>query len=1611
MASTPAEKKSQLLDKVVNTLIERLPEQTAPMVEVFARQYYAGVAPEDVLDKDPEDLYGAVLSYWNFLLHRKPKTPSIRVYNPNLDENGWQSTHTIVDIATDDMPFLVDSVIMALNRHGLTVHLIIHPVIRVQRSEEGRLAAILAHEDSQGMAEATMHCEVDHQTDPALLQSIKDELIRVLRDIRVAVEDWRAMHQRLTEITDKLDTIELPQLQEDVEEDKAFLRWIAKNNFTFLGYREYDLTEINGQVELITVGHSGLGILREEGTPHSSPSFKELPLELRKLSLEPTLLVISKAKARSTVHRPVHLDYLGIKRYDANGKVTGEHRFLGLYTAMAYSMNPRSIPLLRNKITQVLQRSKLPMEGHAGKALQNILDTFPRDDLFQTTPDALLETAMGILHLQERQRLRLFVRKDIFHRFVSCLVYVPRERYNTALRLRMEDILMQAFNGTEATFNTQFSESILARVQFHIRTTPGQIPDYSVHELEEQMREAMLSWQDELHRSLLEQCGEEQGNELFRRYGDAFPAAYRDDVKSRTAVRDILRLETLSSRQPLAMHLYRPLEDTEGVLNFKLYGPERPMPLSQVLPMLEKLGLKVLAAWPYELCTQDGVKLWMIDFDMKQEQGMAVDVAEVKDIFQDAFARVWNNQMENDGFNRLVLGARIAWRDVVMLRAYCKYLLQIRVAFSQPYMQRTLIKHPDIAQLLAKLFHTRFDPALEDNREDNTAGLVNAINAALEQVSSLDEDRILRHFLTVLQATLRTNFFQADEQGQIKEYISFKFDPSKIPEMPLPRPMFEIFVYSPRVEAVHLRGGPVARGGLRWSDRLEDFRTEVLGLVKAQMVKNAVIVPVGSKGGFVVKHPPSASREALQQEVLFCYKTFMRGMLDITDNRVEDKIVPPRQVVRYDSDDPYLVVAADKGTATFSDVANGIALEYGFWLGDAFASGGSVGYDHKKMGITARGAWESVKRHFRELGMDIQNRDDFTVVGIGDMAGDVFGNGMLLSRHIKLLAAFNHLHIFLDPNPDPETSYQERERLFKLPRSSWEDYDASLISAGGGIHSRSAKSIPITPQVREALGINAAQLPPTELINRLLKAPVDLLWNGGIGTYVKAASETHADAGDKANDVLRINGNELNCKVVGEGGNLGLTQLARIEFARKGGKVLTDAIDNSAGVNCSDHEVNIKILLSQAVNNGDMTEKQRNRLLVEMTDEVAELVLRQNYLQPQAISITSSRAPKMLSDHSRVIRFLERSGRLNRTLEFLPDDEEIAERAADGQGLTPPELSVLLAYNKIILFEELVQSDVPEDPYLRRELLVYFPKPLRETYLKEMDNHPLRREIIATYITNSTLNRMGSVFAIRLQEDTGESAPTIARAYTAARVIFDARQLWSKIDALDNKVAAEVQINMHLESRQLLEWASLWLLRHRRSPLDIQTVVSQFADGIAALKAGLPGLLQAKEAQEFQENCQRLIAAGVPEDVAHWVVSLEVIISGLDLIEVAGQAHIPVEHAASMYFSLAGQLQLNWLRESIMALPATNHWQDLARAALLDGLYDQARTLTADVLQQTAPEKTPEDRLQAWLEHNRSGVERCLHMFADLQSSGQPDMAMLSVALRETGNLTHGGAG
>ncbi|MFK4110842.1 NAD-glutamate dehydrogenase [Streptomyces sp. NPDC002176] len=1590
-------------------------------VLAFLQRYYLHTAPEDLADRDPVDVFGAAVSHYRLAETRPQGTANVRVHTPSVEENGWTCSHTVVEVVTDDMPFLVDSVTNELTRQGRGIHVVIHPQVVVRRDLTGKLIEVLPtgpHGElpHDGHVESWIHVEIDRETDRADLKQISADLLRVLSDAREAVEDWEKMRDAAVRIADGLTDeprpADLPAAE--VEEARELLRWLSADHFTFLGYREY---ELRGDDSLSAKAGTGLGILRSD--PHHteddehpvSPSFERLPADARAKAREHKLLVLTKANSRSTVHRPSYLDYIGVKKFDADGNVVGERRFLGLFSSAAYTESVRRVPVIRRKVAEVLERAGFSPNSHDGRDLLQILETYPRDELFQTPPAELQSIATSVLYLQERRRLRLYLRQDEYGRYYSALVYLPRDRYTTGVRLRIIDILKEELGGTSVDFTAWNTESILSRLHFVVRVQPGtelpQLSDADKERIEARLVEATRSWSDGFAEALNAECGEERAAELLRRYSNAFTEGYKADHSPRAAVADLVHLERLSNDKgnDFSLSLYEPVGAAPGERRFKIYRKGDAVSLSAVLPVLNRLGVEVVDERPYELRRTDRSAAWIYDFGLRLPQTGGGDHLgeDGRERFQEAFAATWTGQAENDGFNALVLSAGLTWRQATVLRAYAKYLRQAGSTFSQDYMEDTLRNNVHTTRLLVSLFEARMSPDRQKAGLEITDALLEELDAALDQVASLDEDRILRSFLTVIKATLRTNFFQEARDGGPHAYVSMKFDPQAIPDLPAPRPAYEIWVYSPRVEGVHLRFGKVARGGLRWSDRREDFRTEILGLVKAQMVKNTVIVPVGAKGGFVAKQlpDPAVDRDAWLTEGIESYKTFISALLDITDNMVAGEVVPPQDVVRHDGDDTYLVVAADKGTATFSDIANEVAESYDFWLGDAFASGGSAGYDHKGMGITARGAWESVKRHFRELDLDTQS-EDFTVVGIGDMSGDVFGNGMLLSEHIRLVAAFDHRHIFIDPVPDAATGYAERRRLFELPRSSWADYDTSLLSAGGGIFPRSAKSIPLNHHIREALGIEEkiSKMTPADLMKTILKAPVDLLWNGGIGTYVKSSAETDADVGDKANDAIRVDGADLRVKVVGEGGNLGLTQLGRIEFALQGGRINTDAIDNSAGVDTSDHEVNIKILLNSVVADGDMTVKQRNKLLAEMTDEVGALVLRNNYAQNTALANALAQSKDMLHAQARFIRHLVREGHLNRALEFLPTDRQIRERLNQGQGLTSPETAVLLAYTKITVAEELLHTSLPDDAYLRGLLHAYFPSALRERFAEAVDSHPLRREITTTVLVNDTVNTGGTTYLHRLREETGASLEEIVRAQTAARAIFCSSPVWDAVEALDNQVEAAVQTRIRLHSRRLVERGTRWLLNNRPQPLQLAETVEFFADRVEQVWQQMPKLLRGADLEWYQHVYDELSAAGVPAELATRVAGFSSAFPALDIVSVADRMGKEPLDVAEVYYDLGDRLHITQLMDRIIELPRADRWQSMARASIREDLYAAHAALTADVLAAGNGTSTPEQRFKAWEEKNAPILSRARATLEEIRGSDAFDLANLSVAMR-----------
>ena len=1611
------QQKDTLIESIVGVVQKRLPKARAGTAETFIRLYYRNVPPDDMIGAEEDNLYGAALGLWQFGGTRPPGEPKIRVYNPRYDEHGWHASHTVVEIVNDDMPFLVDSVTAALNDLGLTVHLVVHPLAKVERDGAGQLTELHdpAKAPNGAITESFMHIEVDEQTSAEALERITGRLAEVLRDTRHAVEDWRQMRERMAEITEQMASCPPIVPPEETEEAVEFLRWMDNDHFTYLGYREYAFEKKKGgDLRLAAVPGTGLGILREDSVSVFEGmlrKFSALPPDIQQFVRLPRLLMVTKGNRRSTVHRPVHLDVVVLKVFDDNGNVAGERMFVGLFTSVAYNRSASDIPFLRRKVSQLLERAGFEPRSHDGKALTHILDTYPRDELFQSSDDELLETALGVLHLQERQRTALFVRLDPYQRFASCLIYTPRDRYNTDLRKRFGAILERAFDGTVTAYYTQFGDGVHARVQYIVKTNPGSVPEINVPEIEAELVQAGRTWSDLLQDALIEAKGEEAGLTLFRRFGEAFPTSYREQTLPQAAIHDIDRVDAVIEAGRMGLNLYRPIEAAEHEISFKLYHDGTPLRLSDVLPMMENMGLHVISEHSSEVRPADREQpVWIHDFAAQSEDGAAIDLGGVKRAFQDAFFQVWEGEMEDDGFNRLVMKAGLEWREVTVLRAYGKYLRQARFPFGQDSLEDTLAAYPHITRLVLDRFEAQADPALGEDRAKRIEAVEAKLRTSIDAVANLDEDLILRRYINLVRCTLRTNYFQPGADGGPKPYLSMKLDSEQIDDLPLPRPWREIFVYSPRVEAVHLRGGPVARGGIRWSDRRQDFRTEVLGLMKAQMVKNGVIVPVGSKGGFVVKRPPrDGGREAFQAEGIACYQTMMRGMLDVTDNLSGGDVVPPTGVVRHDGDDPYLVVAADKGTATFSDIANGISVEYGHWLGDAYASGGSDGYDHKKMGITARGAWESVKRHFREMGINTQEQE-FTVIGIGDMSGDVFGNGMLLSEHIRLLAAFNHLHIFVDPDPDAARSFAERKRLFEIGRGSWDQYDAKLISKGGGVFERSAKSIAITPQMRERFGIAAETLTPNGLIRALLLADPDLLWFGGIGTYIKATSESDADAGDKANDAVRINGREVRAKVIGEGANLAVTQRGRIEFARTGGRLNTDFIDNSAGVDCSDHEVNIKILLNSVVAAGDMTVKQRNLLLERMTDEVAELCLRDNYQQTQTLTMTLAEGPELLDQQARFMRALEKVGKLNRVVEMLPDDEQLTELLGRKEGLTRPETAVLLSYAKITLYGDLLQSDLPDDEAMTGDLLLYFPEPLRKTHRKAILAHPLRREIIATVITNSIINRTGPTFAVEMADKTGMGPADIARAYVIIRDSFGLRDLWRQIEALDNAVDAHTQTHLQLLTRRLVERTTSWVLRNSGDVSDIGEHVAHTKPAIESLYASLDEVIYDEARAVLDERAAGMTAKGVPEDLARKVSSLNLVAAGCDLIHISDTCQIPLAEVGPMYFDLGRRFGIAWLRDAAISMPATNHWQKQAVAAIVDDLHGLQSDLTIKVLDAArgSGDGIAKHLFETWVERRQQQIERIDQLISELKAMDILDLSMLAVANRRLRALMAG---
>lgn len=1570
--------------------------------ERFIDQFYGRGTPDDLLSYDAEKLYAIAKSFYTLSKTRAEDEGLVRVINPTIAEDGWTTHHTVIQLVNKDMPFLVDSFTGALvNYQHTRIHMVNHPIIGLGRTKEGQRNKVYTHRKDDGaIAESFIYIEIDAISDKAQCKKLQSFLNDILNDIRYAVQDWRLMTAKLDEAVASLTVCPPPVSAGVTDETIEFLNWLGENHFTFLGYREYRFDGEPKDADFKLVNDSGLGILRDPKRfiLRGNDGLVAISDEIRHFLSLPDPIIITKANVKSLVHRQVHLDYIGVKIFDSNGRVVGERRFAGLFTSLSYSRSLLDVPLLRRKVSKVKERAPFSGEGHAGKALAHILETYPRDELFQISEEELFSTSMNILQLAERPRAKAFVRKDKFERFISVLVYVPRESFHTDVREEITQILCEAYNGDLTVYSADMGQETLARWHIIIRTQPGAVGKPNMDALNQKIDESSQGWGELLYRALLKEVSEACANRLKQKYEKRLSLVYQEACSPQEAVSDILMLDALDGADDINVRFYLDADSGPEEYRLKIIHGRRLVPLSDCLPMLENLGFRVIGENAYEL---EGENAGCIhDFVLERVGEHSHSLSEVKELIERLLLRVWHGLVEDDGFNALVLVAGMTWRQIVILRALAKYLRQIGQPFSMDYVEDCLVQNQSIALLLVALFEARFDPELNGSREAKQKEIEQQIQNQLKSVSSIDQDRILQNYLSVIKATLRTNFYQEGVlEGVDERALAFKIDPNTLDEAPLPRPHVEIFVFSPRLEGVHLRNGPVARGGLRWSDRREDFRTEVLGLVKAQQVKNAVIVPAGSKGGFYPKRlPPMSNREAYMAEGIASYRSFITSLLSLTDNLRGKKVVPPKQTVRYDGDDPYLVVAADKGTATFSDIANGIADAHKFWLSDAFASGGSAGYDHKKMGITAKGAWVCVQRHFREMNIDVQS-DPVSVIGVGDMAGDVFGNGMLLSKTIELKAAFNHMHIFIDPNPqDSQKNWAERSRLFKKPRSSWEDYKKSLISKGGGIFSRAEKAIPISPEMKAWLDIEEDHLSPNALIKRILMAEADLLWFGGIGTYVRSSAESNADVGDKANDPLRITGKDLRVKVIGEGGNLGMTQLGRIEFARNGGRLNTDSIDNSAGVDCSDKEVNIKILLTHAMAKHKFSRDERDVILAKMTDEVAQIVLSDNYLQTQAISLAESRTLVAREYHLGLIRTLEKDGNLNREIEYLPSDEKFAEMATNDLGLTRPEIATLMSYAKISLFNILMSSSFLDDPVFRPELEWGFPKLLRQKFPDELGQHRLRHEIVATVLSNAVINWAGLSFVYEVKEETGLAVEDIVAAFVIVREVFKLKEVWEKINQLDYAVSASLQIEMHNKISDFLKHQVLWMLRNIPQPFAISDLIDRFSGPVDALLKAPATVLSRPAHDAYKGTIRDLTDKGIPQGLAKRLAALEALVQAPDIISVSENVSINVGEVAHVYFSLGEKLGLEWLRQRAIGIGTNDHWENLAVASEVEEIADLQRVTAQQVL--TVSKGSATTKLKKWFAQNKVRVLRAERLQSELSSSGSISVAKLSFATR-----------
>lgn len=1540
--------------------------QASKLEEAFVRKFYATV-PMLELNEDDYRLYvNLAKSAFNFFNNFAAKA-KVKLYQEN------QEDHTVIEILSADMPFIFDSVICLLNRLNIDIDRVTHPSIAAQRDDKGNLIDI----NDSGKHELIIQIRTIHALEPKVAEQIEIELKTILGLVAHAVEDWQKIIAQVGEYTAVND------------EQQEFLKLMKDKYFVFLGSCSYDFQNQKKSLD------KSYGILKAQldvfeglfdATIFTDNFFKQ----------SEELLLIGKLNKASTIHRDANIDYLCLKVLDEQKKIKKVFVFIGLFTSILYYQSATLIPIIREKLSYILKIAGFSAHSYAGKELVSIVEALPRDELFQTSAEKLYPMIMEIYALSFSPELRIFLRTQ--GETLSCLLFLPTVLTSSENMRKIKAALAFEYGPIVSQYFAQINNSRLCYYHFFIDTKGVKVNETEIPKVEQELIASTKPWEDSLYEILYKAHGKVRGRQMFARYNSAFPLSYRENASyNEIILEDIENIDWALKNKQIVFKIVPCIPGKVNIAQLKIYHTSE-LNLSSIMPMLQNMGLNVAAEQIYVIQALGEDELWLHQFILQVNENEVAMLENSKANLEEVFLAMWEKRSQNDLYNQLIMTANLTHRQVTLLRAFAEYLYQIKIGYSREYIGQVLNKHTETAKLIIMLFYCMFDPKLHSNERQVQ---IEALQAKLEQSLNLIhdnvEDQIIRRIIDLVNNILRTNYFVVDQNNEFKDYVSFKINSEKIMAMPLPKPYREIFVYSSSFEGIHLRGGKVARGGLRWSDRAEDYRTEVLGLMKTQIVKNSVIVPTGAKGGFILKDIADLNREEIQAKAIECYKNFLRGILDITDNIINNKSHHPKHVVHYDEEDPYLVVAADKGTATFSDTANAISAEYNFWLGDAFASGGSKGYDHKKMGITAKGAWISVVRHFREMNVDIDSQE-FTVVGIGDMAGDVFGNGMLLSDNIKLVAAFNHMHIFIDPNPDSKKSFAERQRMFNLPRSTWLDYDATILSPGAKIFDRKAKDLELTKEIKALLKLNVDKIKPDELIRVLLTAEVDLLWNGGIGTYVKGSFETNEQVGDKANDNLRCNGADLRCKIVGEGGNLGFTQYGRIEYARAGGRINTDAIDNSAGVDCSDHEVNIKIALHQAFNNKLITEDERNKLLESMTDDVADLVLRDNRTQTRAITIAQQQSYEILAQQESFIDILEEYGLLDRKLECLPTKQQFISLHSAKLGLTRPELAVLLAYSKNAIYNDLIKTRLAEEEYFANDLLAYFPEEMQKKFASVIEQHPLRKEIITTAITNSMVNRIDTFYLHLAIESGGYKFCDIARAYTVTRDLFDIHNLWLEINKLDGIVPVEMQVKLYIIIKKFIMRSTNWLLRNYRGKLDIASVIEQYQDKIKQLRDIIGSCVTGSFKGSYELQKIHLSDMKIPENIACKVSLLSPLSSAYNIVEVSNKYEVPVNQVADIYFEIGNRFDIAWLRNVANNLTADNNWEKLALRGFKDELYDVHRRIVASIFDYITRH---EGNLEKWYHRNDKHIKLFDRFINEIKSQTVMEYSMIELALKK----------